>query len=106
MVFDVEIHVQSIGVGAADVHLNGMVDDQINRDLRIDFFRIPPHFHHGVPEGCQINNSRYACEILKNDTGRAEWNFFPLSVWGPRRNPSDIVLGDEKTVVVAKCPFQ
>ena len=106
MVFDVEVHVERIAVRTGHVHLHRMVDDQIHRNLRIHLLWIATHFHHGVAQSRQINDGRDPREVLKNHTRRAERNLASLAVRRPRRNRSDVLFGDEETVMTTQCAFE
>lgn len=46
------------------VHLNGMIDDQVDRTNGIDFFRVSAQFLDCVPHGCKVHYSRYARKVL------------------------------------------
>ncbi|MNY61923.1 hypothetical protein D3C86_1986690 [compost metagenome] len=53
-----------------------MVNNQVDRNERIDLLRVAAGFLDGIAHGCQIDNHRYAGEVLQHDAGRDEWNFF------------------------------
>jgi len=75
VVLNVEVEVEGIGMRTAHVDLHRMVDHEIHGHLRIHFFGVATHFHHGVTKGSQIHHSRHAGEVLKDDPRRTERNF-------------------------------
>ena len=106
VILNVKVHVQSIAMSPGNVNLNRVVNDQINRHLRVDLFRVPTHLNHGVPERREVNNRRHPCEILQDDSRRTERDFATLAVGKPRRNVANVVFRDQKPVVPSKSPFE
>ena len=106
VVFDVEVHVERIAARTGNVHLHRVVDDQINRHLRVDLLGVAAHFHHGVAQRSQVNHGRHAGEILKNHAGGSEGDLPSLPVGRPRGDLSNVVLRDEETVVASQGALQ
>ena len=60
------------------VHLDGVVNDEVNRDERVGQGGIEPHFGEGVAHGGHVDDARDAGKVLHQD---------------PRRHKSDLLLG-------------
>ena len=106
VVFDIEVHVQRIAVGSGNVHLDGVIDDQIDRNLRVDLLGVAAHFHHRIPQSGQVNHGWHAGEVLQNNARGAEGNLGALAVGRPCGNPFDVVFGDQEAVVAPKCALE
>lgn len=52
------------------IHLYGVVDDKICRNLRIDSRRIDAEFNRGIAQRGEVDNSRDTGEVLEYD---ARW---------------------------------
>ena len=57
-----------------EIHLNGVIDDQIDGDERVDPLRIAAEAIDGGAHGCQIHDGRDAGEVLHDDAGGQERN--------------------------------
>ena len=57
------------------VNHDRMVDDQVDRNLRVDLLRISAGTGHGVAHRCQIDNGGHAGEVLHQHPGRPEGDF-------------------------------
>ena len=68
-------------VVAEERHRHRMVDDQIDRHLRIDLLRIAAELLHGVAHGGEIDHRRHAGEILHQHARRAEREFRVRTFW-------------------------
>ena len=55
-------------------HLNGVIDDEIDGDVRVDLGRVGSETLSRISHGRQIDNGRHSSEVLKNDTSRLEGN--------------------------------
>ena len=55
--------------GSSRVNLDGVIDDQVDGAVRVDFWRISSQPCNSVSHGCQIDNERHSCEILEDDSG-------------------------------------
>ena len=65
------------GCGCTEfVHHHGVINHQINSCQWVDFLRVAAEGFHGFAHCSQVNNSRNACEILHQNAGRAESDFF------------------------------
>ena len=61
--------------GTEIVHHHRVVDHQIDRHQRIDFFRVGAQLGHGVTHGGQIDHGGHASKVLHQYASRAEANF-------------------------------
>jgi hypothetical protein len=71
---DLHILVYRIG-SAVDIHLEGMVDNEMYGYLRIDLLRIPLKPGYGRSHGSQIHHTGDSSKILKENPGRVERYF-------------------------------
>ena len=106
VVFNVEVHVQSVATSARNVNLNRVVNHQVDGNLRVHLFWVAAHLHHGVAKGRQINHGGDASKVLQNDTRRTEGDFPPLSVGCPSSDGANVLLRDEETVIATQGTFQ
>ena len=99
------LDVASVGVGAAEgVDLHGVVDDQVDRDQRVDATGVAPATLHGAPHRGQVDDRGDAGEVLEQHTGRHEGPL-PIALDGPAvpaREGGHVVVGDEALTGVAK----
>jgi hypothetical protein len=58
--------------GVVLVDLDAVVDDEVDRDQRVDRLRIAPHPLHRAPQGGQVDDRRDAGEVLQDDASRLE----------------------------------
>ena len=71
--FHIEIEAQ--GVGAAEkVHLHGVIDDQVDRNQRLDHGGILPRRSDRIAHGGQVDQQRHAGKILEHNAGDHEGN--------------------------------
>ena len=63
LIFEIDILFESL-CGAEFVHNHRMVDDEINRNKRINLLRVAAQIFHGIAHGGQINHCRNARKIL------------------------------------------
>ena len=61
--------------GAAEIDHDGVVDDEINRDERVDLLRIAVEAGDAVTHGGEIDHGGHAGEILHEDAGGLEGHF-------------------------------
>ena len=54
------------------VHLDGVVDDELGGDLRVDRCRVAAQRHHRLAHGGEVDDRRHAREVLQEDAGGAE----------------------------------
>lgn len=71
--FELLVDVQSRS-GSKLIDLNGVINNQIDRDSGVDQVGISAQSLGGISHGRQIDDSRDSSEILKNDTSRLELN--------------------------------
>ena len=90
--------------GAELVDDHRMIDDEIDRDQRVDAARIAAEALHGVAHGREIDHRRHAGEILHEDARRPEGDLLLdlAAVVEPGRDRFDIGLGDGASVLVAQ----
>ena len=70
----VEIQLHRVGP-AVVIDLNGVIDDEIDRNQRLDDTRLAPKSRHGATHGGQINEKGNSGEVLQNDTGDDKGDF-------------------------------
>jgi hypothetical protein len=78
---------------AEDVHLNGVVDDELRRKQRIDPTGLPAQIAHRVPHGGEIDDRGDAGEVLEQNPRGAEGNL-PVGIFLglPRQDRSALFL--------------
>ena len=103
--FDLGVPAQRLRRGK-EIHLNGMVDDQVDRHQRIDLARVATEAGHGRPHGGQIHDGRHAGEVLHDDTRGQERDPGLLPAGLPGRDVLDIVLADLAIIAVAQRRLQ
>ena len=102
-----QFRVQSEGVDVAEiVHLHGMVDDQFRWEKRVDALGIAAHFYERLAHRGQIHDGRHAREVLQQDAGRHECNFFFRSAGPPTRQGLNIFWVDKAAIFEAKQIFK
>ena len=70
---ELELGVALQGVRRAEeVHLQRVVDHQVDRDDRVDALRVAAHARHGRAHGDQVDHRRHAGEVLHDDARRFE----------------------------------
>ena len=104
--FDLHVLPQRIR-RARDVNLHRVVDDQINRNQRLDNLRVLAQARHGRTHRGQIDQQRHAREILQDDAGDDEWNFGrAFGVRLPIGQSAHVVFLDLLAVKVAQHRFE
>ena len=106
LVLDLEVALAGTREPAGHVDLDGMVDDQVDRYLRVHSLRVPAHRNHGVSQGCNVDHSRDSCEVLQYYSTGAERNLRGFHLRRPRGYPDDVFLGDEEAVALTKRRFE
>ena len=92
---ELDVDVLGQGVGRAEeVHLHGVVDDQIHRHERVDLGRVTAEPLHRRPHGGEIHHAGHAREVLEHDPRRLEGDL-PLGGLGgvPGGQGPDVVFG-------------
>ncbi len=103
---EVDVRLQRVGAAEA-IHLHRMVDDQVDRDERIDPLRITAQALHRAAHGGQIHDGRYSGEVLQHDARRRKRN---LDLGQIGRRPGGqmphVVVANHVTVAVAGHGFE
>ena len=95
------------GLRAGEIDLDGVVDDEIDRDERLDFFRGGAAGDGGVAHGGDIDEQRHAGEILEDDAGDGEGDFILAGGFGVVVGEVfDVGLGDFAAVHAAEDGFE
>jgi hypothetical protein len=84
-----------------------MVNDEVDWAQRVDLLGVSSHPFDSVPHSSKIYNCGYTSEILKDDSGRFEWNFNLL--FGkclPVENVFDVFGFDFELVTVSNSALQ
>ncbi len=68
-------------IASGSVHLNRMVNHQINRHERLDLFRVATLLLHGIPHCSEVHQQGHTREILQYDPGHHKRDFHRL--WLP-----------------------
>mmetsp|Transcript_6420 Transcript_6420/g.7198 ORF Transcript_6420/g.7198 Transcript_6420/m.7198 type:complete len:932 (-) Transcript_6420:12-2807(-) len=98
---EVLVHLQGAS-GARGVHLHGVVDHKVHRDLRVDLRRIAAKALRRVAHGGEVDDARHAGEVLQHDAGRLERDLDRLrAVLLPVENILNGLGGDIELVTVA-----
>ncbi len=87
---------------------DGMVDDEVDRNQRVDLVDVAAELLHRVAHGREVDDGRNTGEILHQHTGRAERDLlFVLAAGGePGCNRKDVILRDAPAVLVAQQIFE
>jgi len=103
LVFMLDI-ARQCGGGAEFIDDDRVVDDQVDRNQRVDLLRIAAQRHHGVAHGGQVDDGGDAGEILHQHARRTVGNLgFGLALVGePGNDREDVVLLDGPSVLVAQ----
>jgi hypothetical protein len=94
--------------GAEFVDDDRVVDDQVDRNQRVDLLRIAAQCHHGVAHGGKVDHGRHAGEVLHEHAGRAvgDLGFGVALVGQPGDDGENVVLGDAAAIFVAQEIFE
>ena len=85
------------------IGLDGVIDDQVHRDERLDDLGILPHPGGHATHGGQVGQQRHAGEVLQHDPGKDEGNFVGTRGVGfPVGQLLDVLLGHLLAVAVAQ----
>src|SRR5512140_972580 len=76
---DLRVALERFGSGK-EIHLDGVVNDQVDGDERVDLFRVTTQASDRVAHGCQVDHSRDTGEILHDHTRRQEWDARALTL--------------------------
>ena len=106
---ELQFGVAQEGEGAAgEVDMDGVVDDEVDRDEGVDLLGITAETLDGVAHGGKVDHARHSGEVLQDDPARDEGNFagFARGVRGPCSDAPDIGLGDGKAIGLAENGLQ
>ena len=88
------------------VDLDGVIDDKIDRDKRVDLLGVTTQVLHGLTHSGQIDNSRDTGEILENDTSGKERNLGLSLVVSPVEDGLNMSLGEPELIAVTNGTLQ
>jgi hypothetical protein len=95
------------GIVAVEVDDHRMIDDEVDRDQRINLRGIAAEILHGVAHGREIDHGRHAGEILHQDASRAKCDLTVGRLGlDPLGNGLDVLFGDRPPVLVAQQVLQ
>jgi hypothetical protein len=104
---ELQLGVAAEGVGAAeDVGDDGVVDDQLGRDERVDPARVAAEIGHGVTHRHQIHHTRHPGEVLQQHPRRRELDLGALGVRIPGAERVNLLGGHQRTVLMAQQVLQ
>jgi len=106
--FKFVLHVEHEGLlGAVDVDLDGVIDDEIDGDEGFDELRIFFEPSDGIAHSGEIDEKGYASEVLQNDARDGEGNFFRGRFFGiPAGKIFDVTGTSRKAIAVAENGFE
>ena len=106
--FELVLHVEHEGLfRAVDVDLNRVVDDEVDGDEGLDEFGIAFEPGDGVAHGGEVNEKGDAGEVLEDDPGDGERDFFRGRLFGvPSGEVFDVAGGGLEAIAVAEDGFQ
>ena len=103
---EVEVFLQRVRA-AGEIHLHGVVHDEVHGDERLDHFRVLAHAVDGGAHGGEIDEQRHAGEVLEDDAGDDEGDFIVAGSLGVVVGEvGDVLFGDLEAVVVAEEGFE
>ncbi len=92
---------------AEEIHHHRMVDDEIDRDLRVDALRVAAEMRGGVAHRGEVDDGRHAGEILHQHARRPKGDLaVRAALLEPRRDGADVVGGDAPPVLEAEQVFE
>ncbi len=104
--FHFEVQFHRLG-GPKKVHLNGMIDHEIDRHERFDDFRVLFHPRDDRPHRGEVDQQWHAREILQDDAGDDERDFLLCGRFGvPVREGAHVALGHLLAVDIAQHGFE
>ena len=105
---ELTVGVDAQGIGRAErIHLNRMVDDQVDRHEGVDSAGVPAEHPERVAHGGQVDHGRHAGEILEQHAGGDERDLArPGRSWLPPDQRLHVILGDGEPVDIAQGAFQ
>ncbi len=106
--FKFVLHIEHEGLlGAVDVDLDGVINDEIDGDERFNELRIFFEPSDGIAHSSEIDEKGYASEVLQNDARDGEGNFFRGGFFGiPASKIFDVAGTSRKAIAVAEDGFE
>jgi len=106
--FEFVLHVEHESLFCAvDVDLDGVIDHEIDGDEGLDDFGVFFEAGDGIAHGSEVDKERDTGEVLQDDAGNGEGNFFGRGLLGvPAGEVFDIAGTGLKAVAVSKDGFQ
>ena len=99
---DVEVLGERLGA-AGEIHLDGVVDHQVDRHQGLDHLRVLAHARDRRAHRGEVDQERHAREVLQHDAGDDEGDLLGARrLRLPARQGPDRVLGHALAVAVAK----
>src|SRR5581483_3732052 len=98
---DFRVALQSVGCGE-EIHLNGVVNDEVNRYERIDLLRVAAEASDRGAHGGQIHDCGDAGEVLHNDARRKKWNAGARALRLPRGDVLHMALSNLLVVALTE----
>ncbi len=96
---ELELDVAGEGAGRSEgVHLDGMVDDEVDGDLRIDGFGVAAEPIDGCAQRGEVGDGRYAGEVLEHDARGVKGEFLRRS-FGEAEQQGDMLRVGSPTLV-------
>ena len=107
LIFEIDIALESLRI-AELVNDHRVIDNQINRDERIDLFRVAAKVDHGIAHCCKVHDGRNASKVLHENTGWAIGNFSAgtAAIDKPFGDVFDVLLENRAIVFKAKQVFE
>ena len=104
--FDLHVEIQGVA-RAVVVDLHRMIDDQVDRNQRLDQLGVSAHALRDASHRGEIAQQGHAGKVLKHDPGDDKRDFVGARNTGlPPAELADVVLGDFLAVAVAQYGFQ
>ncbi len=103
-----EVHVVGERLRRAElVDHDAVVDDEVDRDLRVDLGRVAAELGHRVAHRGEVDDARHAGEVLHQDARRAIGDLAVAAAVGrPLDHRGQVVVGDGDAVLEAEQVFE
>ena len=93
--------------GSVFIYLHRVIDNQVDRNQRIDLLRITTEPGRGASQGGQVDDCRHSGEILHDDAGGLEGNLPAAGVApAPGRQAQHILLAHLKAIALTQGGLQ
>ena len=106
LVVELLVEVES-GAGAECIHLDGVVDDELDRLQRVDLRRVAAEVGHGIAHGGEVHHRGHAGEVLQQHPSGHEGDL-PVrrELTRPAGEGADVVRAHRDAVLVAQQVLQ